>query len=129
MTIKLRLTALLVLCIALLWNTGSIAADKGATAMQQMATIMHRLKHFPSPQGKETLRAIIANNSTKANERTLAMAMLNLEHMAIAEDKPKLQAIIDSGDATNDEKTLASIILNLNHRPTADDKKALKTMM
>lgn len=129
MTVKLRFSTFAILFLALLWNSGSVAEEKGATAIQQMATIMHRLKHYPSPQGKETLRAIIANNSTTANERTLAMAMLNLEHMAIPEDKPKLQAIIDSGDATANEKGLASIILNLNHRPTADDKKALKAMM
>lgn len=129
MTTNLRFTIFLVLSLVLSWNSNSIAADNGASAIQQMATIMHRLKHFPSPEGKETLRAIIANNSTSANERTLAMAMLNLEHMAIPEDKPKLQAIIDSADATANEKGLASIILNLNHRPTAKDKKALKAMM
>jgi hypothetical protein len=129
MTIKQQIAGLLFFSLALVWNPGTQAADTGASAIQQMATIMHRLKHFPSPQGKETLRAIVANNATTANERTLAMAMLNLEHMAIPEDKPKLQAIIDSGDATANEKGLARIILNLNHRPTANDKKMLKGMM
>lgn len=129
MTVNLRLTILIIFSVIFFWNTNSIAEEKGASAIQQMATIMHRLKHFPSPQGKETLRAIIANNTTTAHERTLAMAMLNLEHMAIPDDKPKLQAIIDSGDATADEKDLASIILNLNHRPTAADKKRLQAMM
>lgn len=129
MTKKHLISIFMIFSLALLWNTNTVAADKGATAIQQMATIMHRLKHFPSPQGKETLRAIIANNSTTSNERTLAMAMLNLEHMAIPEDKPKLQAIIDSGDATANEKGLAQIILNLNHRPTANDKKLLDAMM
>lgn len=125
----IRLSTLLLLSFIMLWHTNTFAASEGASAMKQMATIMHRLKHFPSPQGKETLKKIIDNKSTSANERTLATAMMNLEHMAIPADKPKLQAIIDSAKATQDEKDLASIILNLNHRPTSADKKRLEQMM
>ena len=129
MTNKLRILSLLILTAALLWHSNSFAADSGASAMQQMATIMHRLKHYPSPQGKEELKAIIDNKSTTANERALATAMMNLEHMVNPGDKPKLKAIIDSSDATENEKSLATIILNLNHRPTAKDKQVLQGMM
>ena len=129
MTIKLRILTLLVFTSVLAWVPNTFADAMGGNAMQQMATIMHRLKHYPSPQGKETLKKIIDNESTSANERTLATAMVNLEHTVNPADKPKLQAIIDSADAAKDEKDLASIILNLNHRPTAEDKKRLQEMM
>lgn len=128
MTIILRSTVLMILALSLLWVSNSTAGE-GSSAIKEMATIMHRLKHFPSPQGKETLKTIIANKSTSENEKTLATAMLNLNHMAIAADKPKLQAIMDSASASANEKALAGIILNLNHRPTGEDKKQLKAMM
>lgn len=106
----------------------SVAAD-GASAMKQMATIMHRLKHYPSPQGKETLQAIVNNKSTNKNEVTLAKAMLNLEHKVISSDIAGLKSITESSDATADEKALATILLNFSHRPSGADKKRLKSMM
>jgi len=129
MTNYSRILTLLVVTFVIAWAPNTFADAMGGSAMQQMATIMHRLKHYPSPEGKETLQKIVDNKSTGENQRTLATAMINLEHHVSPADKPKLQAIINSTDATNDEKDLATIIMNLDHRPTSDDKKRLEAMM
>lgn len=125
-----RFTIMSLLAFTLLWSVNIFAEDgKGASAMHQMATIMHRLKHYPSPQGKKTLQAIVDDKMTTANERTLAKAMMNLEHHVNPADVDGLKALMASSGATDDEKALAKIILNLNHRPTSEDKKRLEAMM
>ena len=108
-------------------ETGPAAAKP--SAMQQMATIMHRLKHFPSPQSKDTLQHIIANPATGEREKDLATAILNLNHRALLDDKIKLKKIMEDDNASADERDLASIIYNLDHRPTKGDKKRLEKMM
>jgi hypothetical protein len=105
-----------------------VSAEKSA-AMQQLATILHRLKHYPSPQGKAELKQILKNDSTGANEKTLASAILNLEHSAMVADIPKLKSVMADSKATPDEQTMAGIILNLDHRPSEEDKQKLSQMM
>jgi hypothetical protein len=126
-----RFAILSLLAFSLLWGVNGFAEEegKGLSAMHQMAIIMHRLKHYPSPQGKKTLQAIIDNKKTTANERTLATAMMNLKHHVNPADVDGLKTLIASQNATDDEKALAKIILNLNHRPTSEDKKRLDAMM
>ena len=118
----------LLLCLFLGAATFSVAAE-GASAIKEMAVIMHRLKHYPSPQGKETLQAIVNNKSTNKNEAILAKAMLNLEHKVISSDIAGLKSIVASKDASADEKDFATILLNFSHRPSSEDKQRLKSMM
>lgn len=101
----------------------------GQSAIQKMAVIMHRLKHFPSPQGKQTLQHIIADKATTEREKDLATAILNLNHRASLEDKTKLKKIMNNDKASPDERDLASIIYSLDHRPTKADIQRLKEMM
>lgn len=103
--------------------------DQPSAAMQQMATIMHRLKHYPSPQGKQELQAIMDNHATSKNERVLASAMMRLQHAAMADDKPGLKHIMDDEGARAAERELAGIIYHLDHRPSSADKKMLQHMM
>ena len=103
--------------------------DQPSAALQQMATVMHRLKHFPSPQGKQALQAIIDAPASSANERLLASAMMNLQHKAAADDKPRLQRIMDDANAPAAERELAAIIYHLDHRPSSADKQKLQGMM
>lgn len=114
-----------------LFNSANVIAggDHEKSAMYQMAEIMHRLKHYPSPVGKEVLNKIKQAPNTTNNERTLATAMINLEHHVNAGDIPGLKAIIADKAATAHERELATIILNLDHRPTRQDKATLKAMM
>ena len=131
MVTTFRFAIMSLLAFTLLWGMNIFAdeKEKGISAMHQMATIMHRLKHYPSPQGKKALQAIIDNKMTTANERTLARAMMNLKHHVNPGDVDGLKALMASQNATDDEKALAKIILNLDHRPTREDKKRLDTMM
>ena len=103
--------------------------NHGKSATNQMAEIMHRLKHYPSPVGKEVLNKIKQAPSTTANERTIATAMLNLEHKVADSDIPKLKALIADKQTTSNNRELATIILNLDHRPTKQDKALLKEIM
>ncbi len=105
------------------------ATATSQSAIQQMAVIMHRLKHFPDPKSKETLQYIVANPSTSGREKDLATAIINLNHRALLDDKIKLKKIMEDKDASADERDLASIIYNLDHRPTKGDKKRLEEMM
>ncbi|HEC19941.1 MAG TPA: hypothetical protein ENI97_11435 [Gammaproteobacteria bacterium] len=123
----MRILVLGMVLFGLLGGTAVYAAGKSAT--YQMAEIMHRLKHYPSPVGKETLHRIAQSDSASKNERTIATAMINLEHRVAAGDIQKLKAIINDPNATPHERELASIVLNLDHRPTAADKAKLKAMM
>ncbi|WP_455210710.1 hypothetical protein [Kaarinaea lacus] len=107
----------------------STAKTGNQSAIQQMAVIMHRLKHFPSPQSKETLQHIITSSSASEREKDLATAILNLNHRALLDDKIKLKKIMEDEDASADERDLASIIYHLDHRPTKGDKKRLQEMM
>jgi hypothetical protein len=115
--------------IFMLQAAPAIAAEQSHSAMYQMAEIMHRLKHYPSPVGKEALKKIVANSASTEREKVLATAMINLEHHVMGSDVPKLKAIIEDNGASQDERDLASMILNLNHRPTAADKARLEKMM
>lgn len=108
---------------------GVVISGEKSAAIQQMATIMHRLKHYPSPEGKAELKKIIDNASTGNNERTLATAIMNLEHSAMVADVPKLKSVTSDTKASADERALAGIILNLDHRPTDEDKQTLSQMM
>ncbi|MCG6968454.1 MAG: hypothetical protein LJE85_01695 [Gammaproteobacteria bacterium] len=112
-------------------NNTSVAdsATSQQTAIQKMAVIMHRLKHFPSPQSKQTLEQIISDPASTGREKDLAGAMLRLNHRALVDDKIKLKKIMENENASSDERDLASIIYNLDHRPTKGDKKRLKEMM
>jgi len=130
MSFNQRITVLVTLSLSLFLASGALSIAVASTpAMKQMAEIMHRLKHFPSPQGKETLQAIAKNNSTKINERTLASAILNMEHEVTPQYKSDLEDMTASASATADEKALANILLNFSHRPSAEDKKRLEVMM
>ena len=123
-----RRLLVLVVSVFLLTSLGhfTVVAAGASDSMKTMAKIMHRLKHYPSPAGKEELKAVVNNKQSTERERVLAQAMINLEHMVNPADKPKLQAIIDDSAASAAEKDLAGIILNLNHRPTDEDKKKLE---
>ncbi len=113
----------------LLAGSAQASPDQPSAAMQQMATIMHRLKHYPSPQGKQELQAIIDDQATNKNERVLASAMMHLQHVAMADDKAGLKRIMDDKRARADERDLAGIIYHLDHRPSSADKKMLEHMM
>lgn len=102
---------------------------KNKSAIYQMAEIMHRLKHFPSPTGLDVLRKITQSKDATKNERTIATAMMNLQHKVAPDDATKLKVVIESKMATADERALASIVLELDHRPTKEDKAKLKAMM
>ncbi len=110
-------------------GTAQASTDQPSVALQQMATIMHRLKHFPSPQGKQELQVIIDDRASNDNERTLAGAMMNLQHKASADDKARLKGIMDDSSAPANERELAAIIYHLDHRPSSADKQKLQTMM
>jgi hypothetical protein len=118
----------LLLVIFMLQGTVAIAEESHG-AMYQMAKIMHRLKHYPSPVGKAELQKIVDSSASTEREKVLAMAMINLEHHVNSADAPKLKAIINNAAASDDERDLANIILNLNHRPTGADKARLEKMM
>lgn len=126
----IRISIISILSAALLFSGWSIAGEgKSRAAIFQMAEIMYRLKHYPSPQGKAELQAIIDTAATTGNERILANAMINLEHKVSSKDVPLLKKVIDNTASSQHERELASIILNLNHRPSNQDKSQLKAMM
>ena len=69
------------LALSLFLSTWSFAGDgHGKSAIYQLAEIMHRLKHYPSPQGKRELQVIVQAKSTTSNERIIEKAMMNVEH-------------------------------------------------
>jgi len=126
----LRIFILGIIALGLLCSVTVFAGDNHEkSATYQMAEIMHRLKHYPSPAGKDTLNKIKQAASTTENERTIATAMLNLQHKVVGSDIPKLEALIADKKSTANERELASIILSLDHRPTKQDKAKLKAMM
>jgi hypothetical protein len=104
-------------------------AQNGKSAIQTMAMIMRRLKHFPSPQSKDILQDIIDNKATAARERELATAIFNINHRASVDDKIILKKIIENPKASADERDLATVIYNLDHRPTKSDISRLEQMM
>lgn len=114
---------------ALATSTAQANPGQPTAAVQKMATIMHRLKHFPSPQGKQELQAIIDDRASNDNERVLATAMMNLQHKAMAEDKARLKQIMEDDGAPASERELAAIIYHLDHRPSSADKQKLQAMM
>jgi hypothetical protein len=119
------------IAVAGLFSTVIVIADtsQDKSAIYQMAEIMHRLKHYPSPLGKEVLNKITQAPNTTENERTIATAMMNLQHRATASDIPKLKAVINNKKSTVYERKLAEIVLTLDHRPSKEDKTQLKAMM
>lgn len=101
----------------------------GKTAINQIAEIMYRLKHFPSPQGKSELRAIMdASNSTK-NQRVIATALINMQHQVMPDDILLLKKLLKNSASSHQERELSEILLGFSHRPTKLDKDKLKAMM
>lgn len=125
-----RFFVIFVLAISLLLSGWCFAdGEHGKTPIYQMAEIMHRLKHYPSPQGKRELQAIVAAQGVTDNERIIAKAMIDLEHQVAPEDIPMLKKVIDDKASTDDEREIASIVLSLDHRPSNQDKSRLKELM
>ncbi len=126
----LRIFVLGIVTLGLLSSVAVFAgSDHEKSATYQMAEIMHRLKHYPSPEGKDVLNKITQAANTTENERTVATGMLNLQHKVANDDIPKLKAVIADKKATAHERELADIILSLDHRPTKQDKAKLQAMM
>lgn len=127
---KLRLLAVCMLSASLFLSAWCFAGEKDEkTAINQIAEVMHRLKHYPSPQGKRELQAILQSKSTTTNERIIANAMLNFNHHPASEDVPLLEKISNDKTATYAEREIASIVINFNHRPSTQDKNRLKELM
>ena len=116
--------------VSLFFSSWCVADDgHDETAINKMAEIIYRLKHFPSPQGKSELQMIVnASNSTE-NERTIATAMINMEHQVAPNDILLLKKIVNNMASTQHERELAEILINFSHRPTKQDKNQLKEMM
>jgi hypothetical protein len=130
MSIYHRIAIHITLSLSLFLGAANFSvASEGASAIKEMAVIMHRLKHYPSPQGKETLQTIVGNKTTKKHEATLAKAMLNLEHAVASSDIAGLKSIVSNANASADEKAFATMLLNFDHRPSSADKKRLKAIM
>jgi len=106
-----------------------VASESQHDAIYKMAEIMLRLKHFPSPLGKETLQGIIDNKSTTKNQKKLATAMLNLQHRLVGADAPNMKALMGDKTATEDERDLAKMLYELDHRPTKENKQRLEKML
>jgi len=125
-----RIFVLGIIALGLLSSVAVFAGDNHEkSATYQMAEIMHRLKHYPSPVGKEVLKKITQAAGTTENERIIATAMLNLQHKVASSDIPKLEAVIADKKATAHERELAGIVLGLDHRPSKQDKAKLEAMM
>ena len=116
---------LIITIVLSLITTQVLAAD----AFYKMAEVMHRLKHFPSPQGMAVLQGIIQDEKVSKNEKIIAQAMLNLQHKVAAEDIPKLKGLIEDASVSQEQRDFANIVLNLNHRPTKSDKQILQAIM
>ena len=112
--------------VLLCYSEASLAENK---AMYQMVEIMHRLKHFPSPAGKETLKAILNSKDASKGERIIAEAMLTLQHKAVEPYKTRLVDLMKDASSTKDEKILAKIVFDLDHRPSKSDKQKLKEIL
>ena len=122
------------LMLSLFFISPAFADSPGANGppsdvILEIAKIMHRLKHFPSPGGKKTLQTLATEDSTTANERTLITAMLNLQHHVNAADKAGLTALVQNPKVTKYERSIATILLNLDHRPTKQDKAVLADIL
>ena len=124
MKTKRVMSLLLLLIIGQLYSSALLAASNSKSdAMYKMAEIMLRLKHFPSPAGKETLQVIIDDKATSKNQRILATAMINLQHKAVGADVAKLKELMEDSTASQDERDLAKILYELDHRPTKENKQ------
>lgn len=118
------------LVVSLFFSSWCVADDgHDKAAINKMAEIMYRLKHFPSPQGKAELKMIINASNSSENERIIATAMLNMEHQVAPNDILLLKKISNNKAATEYERELAEILINFSHRPTKQDKNKLKEMM
>jgi hypothetical protein len=115
--------------LVILGLVGSAMTAAETKAVQTMAGILAKLNHFPSDAEKETLKKMVDDKETTAQERVIAHALMHLQHKVSAEDKPKLDALLKEKNAPESVKTLATIIVNLNHMPTDADKEKLKKLM
>ena len=121
---SLRVFAVL-LFFGFLAHTVTAAESK---AVQAMAGILMSLNHFPGDADKQTLKGIMDDKATTAQERVVAQALLNVQHKVSADDKPKLEAIVNDPAASASLKTLATTIINLNHMASSADKEKLKPL-
>ena len=124
---KSRILLCLVSMVGLM--LGAQSALAASQAVREMAGIMVHLEHYPSDAEKATLKGIVDNKGSTAQERVLATAISNLKHKAAAGDTDKLKQVMGDTTAPAEVRDMAGIILNINHMPSAADKSKLEQMM
>jgi len=113
-----------VLAVVGLFSQFAVAqSDADSAAMQQIATLVTTLNHFPSDDDLTTLDTIIANSELSAEVHLMADTVANIEHSANDAGKVHMQAIAGDANASDQARGLAEVIANLNHM-VSDTAKA-----
>ena len=98
------------------------------SAIQEMASIMMTLHHFPTDSEKATLQKIIDDSSTSQDERTIASALLHMHHTVTDDDRVKLMDIANNDKAPAADRKEAEILSHMEHKATANDKAELEKL-
>lgn len=97
-------------------------------AVQTIAGVLLKLNHFPNDADKASLKTVVEDKATTAQEKVVAQALMNVQHKVTADDRAKLDELLKDKAAPEGVKTLATVILNLNHAPSDADKEKLKKL-
>ena len=98
------------------------------SAIQEMASIMMTLHHFPTDSEKDTLKKIIDDSSTSQDERTIASALMHMHHTVTDDDRVKLMDIANNDKAPVADRKEAGILSHMEHKATANDKVELEKL-
>lgn len=98
------------------------------SAIQEMASIMMTLHHFPSDSQIATLQKIINDSSISQDDRTIASALMHMHHTVTDDDRVKLMDIANNDKASAADRKEAEILSHMEHKATADDKAELEKL-
>jgi hypothetical protein len=98
-------------------------------AIGSLARILTEFVHICAPAQCETLRSIVAQDTTSASERTLALAMLRVNHVPDPADMARLYSLAKDPDQTSSVRTVARALYQLVHAPSDQDREALSTIV
>ena len=108
------------------FSQASMAQNQEVTeALQEIASIVISINHFPSDENKTVLERISGNNNLPQGIRLIASSVSDIQHSPNEQGKHVMSQIQAASRAPDAIKSLAAIIANFNHTASDEEKASL----
>jgi hypothetical protein len=106
----------------------SEARGKEGCAIESLARVLSEFVHTCAPAQCETLRSIVAQDTTTASERALATVLLRVNHVPHPDDMARLRSTATDPAQTPAVRAVARVLHRFVHMPSDQDRAVLSTV-